>query len=284
MKNGRYIFILTVLTLLLFGASKWLSVNPSVPQKQSQPAQVNKKQANLKYQRSEKQKSRPIRMVTLYPAGSIAVSKTSPKKELQKKKKPTKTIKVIKPKTQFKEKPKEPVNKTAVISPRMKGDRPTLEVGYEEIGFESYIDVIERIGRLFILVEEKGRIKLGPEVSLKRRELFPSLSIGKDRYALDRPHLISDPFIKELLSGLTLPSTAITDRVVLIFNSPFDNMLWQVIGSIAVAYSLDLGKLSRISGKYIKRGNGIFLQLSYAVMKDTLKKTPFRRTIRVTLG
>jgi hypothetical protein len=282
MKNGRYIFLLTVLTLLLFGASEWVSSNPKISNKLAQSQKNSGRKPLPKYQPSQKSKSQPIRMVTLYPSGSIVIEKppvkTSPPKKI-----PKKIEKVSKPKRKPVKKRPPVAKKNAVVSQRFKGDRPNLEVSYQGIGFEKYIDVIERVGRLFVLVEEDGRMKLGPEVSLKRQEVFLSSGFERGRYALDRPHLISDPYINNLLSGLNLPQTAITDRVVLIFNSPFDNLLWSVINSVASEHNLKLSNLSQISGEYIDTGDGIFLQFSHAKFKNSQIITPFSRTIRVTL-
>jgi hypothetical protein len=282
MKNGRYIFLLSVLTLLLFGASEWLSINPKIPNKLSQSQKNSNKKSLPKYQRNEKSQSQPIRMVTLYPSGSIVVEKV-PVRVLAPKKPPNQAKKYSKPKRKPVRKRRPAAKKNAVVSPRLKGDRPNLEVSYQGIGFEKYIDVIERVGRLFVLVEEEGRLKLGPEVSLKRQEVFLSSGFEKGRYALDRPHLISDPYINSFLSVLNLPKTAITDRVVLVFNSPFDNLLWSVISNVAAEHNLKLSNLSQISGEYIDNGDGIFLQFSHARFKNSQIITPFNRTIRVTL-
>ena len=89
MKNGRYIFILAVLTALLFGVSHWLSANTSMPHRQNQNVSKEKQKttANRKNPAPEKREARKtpqVRVVTLYPAGSIAVRKPKP----QKRKKP----------------------------------------------------------------------------------------------------------------------------------------------------------------------------------------------------
>jgi len=280
MSNGRYIFLLTVLTALLFGVSQWLSNNPLALHEQSQKASANKKQMAPKRQASKRvtPQKRSVRMVTLYPAGSIAVKRAQPRV-----KPPAKIIKISKPKPRPVKKQRQPVMKVANASKPREGDRPTLEVGYDSIGFERYVEIMERIGRLFVLVEEDNRIKLGPEVSLKRRELIPSTGIRKGRYAVNRPHLIADPFIQDQLAGLKLPATALTDRVVLILNRPFDAMLWDAISEIAATKNVDLARIARISGRYVSKSNGIFLQLSHAILKNTLKEFSFRKSIRVTL-
>ena len=283
MKNGRYIFILAVLTALLFGVSHWLSANTSIPHRQDQNASEEKQKdtENRKKPAPEKRKARQtpqVRVVTLYPAGSIAVRKPQPKKKPE----PVNT-EAPRKKAELTVTNTAPEKDIPYISRFYTGDRPTLEVGYEKIGFDRYIDVMERVGRLFVLIDDGGQVKLGPEVSFRRRALIGDRGIEKERYAVDRPHLIADPFIVEILSELDLPAIALTDRVVLVFNNPFDNLIWDVIGSMAAARDLTLANISRVSGTYIKRGQGIFLQLTHAVIKDTLKEMSFSRSIRVAL-
>ena len=70
---------------------------------------------------------------------------------------------------------------------------------------------------------------------------------------------------------------------MLVFNSPFDSLLWDVITDVAADNNLRLSDIAQVSGDYISRDNGIFLKLSRAVMKDTLIELSFKRTIRVTL-
>ena len=281
MKNGRYIFLLTVLTAFLFGVSQWLSDNTPEPHKQTQKAMVKAKQENGGQRnpvtrKKQTRKIPQVRVVTLYPAGSLAVKKPEKKPVVKKVVTPKPVVRPMKT-VAVKEKD------VPTVSRSYKGDRPKLEMGYEAIGFDQYIDVMERVGRLFVLIEDDNKVELGPEVSLKRKTLLGDRGIQNRRYALDRPHLIADPFIEDLLSELELPSNALKDRVVLVFNRPFDNLLWDIIGSVAAANDLNLENIAQVSGDYVDNGNGIFLRLDRAVMKDSLKELPFYRSIRVTL-
>jgi len=299
MKKGRYIFLLTVLTVFLFGASHWISSDKTAPHKQTQNASLKKQktevnQAKINRKREHSRKSQEVRVVTLYPAGSISVRKPPPKekppvrkvkaqkKRVEAPKKKTKPLKVLAKTTPMKTKPP-PEKDIPHVSRTYIGERPKLEVGYDYIGFDRYIDVMERVGRLFVLIEDGDKVKLGPEVSLIRRTILGDRGIEKEQYAVDRPHLISDPFIGEILSELDLPETALKDRVVLLFNSPFDDLLWDVIASVADAKNITLGSIMQVSGDYIEKGDGIILKLTHAVIKDTLKEMPFNRSIRVSL-
>ena len=299
MKKGRYIFLLTVLTIFLFGASQWISSDKTVPHKQTENASLKKQQkevnqAKINRKREHSSTSQDVRVVTLYPAGSISVRKPPPKEKLpvrkvkaQKKKveaskKKTKPLKVLAKTTPTKTKPP-PEKDVPHVSRTYTGERPKLEVGYDYIGFDRYIDVMERVGRLFVLIEDGDKVKLGPEVSLIRKTILGDRGIEKEQYAVDRPHLISDPFIGELLTELDLPETVLKDRVVLLFESPFDDLLWDVIASVAAAKNIALGSIMQVSGDYIEKGDGIILKLTHAVIKDTLEEMPFNRSIRVSL-
>ena len=235
-----------------------------------------------------------MRVVTLYPAGSISVRKPPLKEKLPVRKVKAQKKRVEAPKkkpkplkAQVKAAPAEnkppPEDDVPHVSRTYIGERPKLEVGYDYIGFNRYIDVMERVGRLFVLIEDGDRVKLGPEVSLIRKTILGDRGIEKEQYAVDRPHLISDPFIRELLTELDLPETALKDRVVLLFNSPFDDLLWDVIASVAAAKNITLGSIMQVSGDYIEKGDGVILKLTHAVIKDTLEEMPFNRSIRVSL-
>ena len=299
MKKGRYIFLLTVLTVFLFGASKWISSDKIDPHKQTEKASLNtpKKQGNqakINRKREHSSKSQEVRVVTLYPAGSISVRKPPPKEKppIRKVKAQKKGVEAPKKKpkplkVQVKAAPAEnkppPEDDVPHVSRSYIGERPKLEVGYDYIGFNRYIDVMEKVGRLFVLIEDGDKVKLGPEVSLIRKTILGDRGIEKEQYAVDRPHLISDPFIGQLLTELDLPETAMKDRVVLLFNSPFDDLLWDVIASVAAAKNITLGSIMQVSGDYIEKGDSIILKLTHAVIKDTLKEMPFNRSIRVSL-
>ena len=210
MKKGRYIFVLAILTAFLFGVSQWVSMKRLPPHKQTQKAavmeQTSKPDANTAKHSKPLNQLRPqARIVTLYPAGSFTVKKTKPKSKPPKKKQVEKPpikqkVEVKKLEVQPQKKPTPKHKDVPRVSHTFKGDRPTLEVGYGDIGFDRYIDVMERVGRLFVLIDDEGQIKLGPEVSLKRKKRLGERGIDEGRFALDRPHLISDPFIKNLLS------------------------------------------------------------------------------------
>ena len=83
---------------------------------------------------------------------------------------------------------------------------------------------------------------------------------------MERPHLISDRFIVDRLTRLQLPA-AQHDRVVLVFNTPFDDLLWSVIDRTLADQNMRLEDIARVSADYVPEGGGIFLKFSHAIAK-----------------
>ena len=77
---------MAVLTVFLFGASQWISADKTVPHKQTEKASLKKlksevNQTNINRKREHNRNSQEVRVVTLYPAGSISVRKPPPKEK-----------------------------------------------------------------------------------------------------------------------------------------------------------------------------------------------------------
>ena len=154
---------------------------------------------------------------------------------------------------------------------------------WEQIGFDHYVEVIERVGRLYVLVKEGQDVQLGPEVSLARTELLGNRGIDKANYAIERPHLISDDFIEDSLSLLRLPEAALKDRVVLVFNAPFDRLLWQVIGKIIADQDLRIEDILKVSADYVLENRTIYLKFSSAIAKRNSQLLSLKRKIPVVM-
>jgi hypothetical protein len=171
---------------------------------------------------------------------------------------------------------------TTRASRKLTGNRPALEVAYDEIGFTRYLDVIERVGRLFVLVETENGARLGPEISLKRLSVYPR---GADMtvLAVKRPHLVSDERIRDRLAMIKIPHEAFNDSVVLILTKPFDDLLWDTIKDAIGKHGLKLHQVSQIIGDYAEGRNGVFLKLNSVVVKGTGKLVRLNRKLRVSL-
>lgn len=162
------------------------------------------------------------------------------------------------------------------------GDRPVLEVGYEEIGFNRYLDIIERVGRFFILIQRGEERGIGPQVSLRNGKLYRRKG-SLDSMATVRPHLVSDVRIHDRLRTIDLPDDALDDRVVLILTEPFDSLLWDIIDETIASRGLNLSKVALIRGTYVEGNNGVFLRFDSAVEKVSGKKIALSRKLRISL-
>jgi len=221
------------------------------------------------------------RLVPLYAEGDLYVPKTpKPKKHPLPKKKPAAVKKLLK--KVAKKARTVPKPSPAPVSKELTGNRPVLELAYDDIGFRRYLDVIERVGRLFVLLETKGGARLGPEISLKRQFIYPR---GADMsvLAVKRPHLVSDERIRERLAIIKIPAKANDDSVILLLTKPFDNLLWDTITEELAKRRLGLYQVSEIIGDYTEGKNGVFVQLESAVVKQSGKRVRLNRKLRVTL-
>ena len=71
--------------------------------------------------------------------------------------------------------------------------------------------------------------------------------------------------------------------MVLVFNTPFDDLLWNVIDRTLADQNMRLEDIARVSADYVPEDGGIFLKFYYAVTKKNPKHLLLERTMRVTL-
>ena len=167
-------------------------------------------------------------------------------------------------------------------SPETHGDRPILEVSYSDIGFDRYLNVIERIGRLFILINSSTGPTLGPEISLRHSRVYGDRSDFSD-LATKRPHQVSDAKILERLQNIDLPPDAVTGSVVLVMNQPFDNLLWDTIDDTLANRGLKIEQIGKITGNYTEETGRVSLDLEIAVLKGSKKVMYLDQTLMVAL-
>jgi hypothetical protein len=253
-------FWLVLLAVLLVGGIERLSPRQSDPHWQASEESPATHQA-----RADATSPKGTRLVPLYPVGDIYVEKPKPKAEPKK------------------EPPRKNPPRNSPPKPSFDGDRPVLEVGYDSIGFERYLEVIERVGRFFVLIDGVDGVKLGPEVSLRHGTLNRMENVDADHLASERPHLVSDPRIQERLATIGVPSDAYDDSVVLMLTRPFDSVLWDVIGETLARRGLALEEVAEIDGAYVEGGNGVFLRLDAAIAKADQRRVPLGRRLRISL-
>jgi len=224
--------------------------------------------------------------VPLYAAGDLFVPAAPEPRKVRKKaikKKTKKPSKVNRPKPATKVRNATSRNRPPSLATRkLDGDRPQLEVAYDKIGFSRYLDVIERVGRLFVLVNTGSGPRLGPEISLKRRLIYPR-SADMSVLAVKRPHLVSDDRILGRLEKIAIPDDALADSVVLILTRPFDSLLWDTITETLKQRGLRLDQVSRIKGVYVEGSRGVFLRLDSVVVRATGKQVRLDQKLRVSL-
>ena len=98
-----------------------------------------------------------------------------------------------------------------------------------------------------------------------------------------RPHLVSDPRIRERLEVVELPPQAARDRVVLLLTTPFDSMLWDAVAKTVSRHGVGLDEIEHIIGAYVEGSDGVFLRLDAAALRKDGRKIPLGRKIRVSL-
>lgn len=262
--------LIMLLALMLVGVSERLASRTIIPDQQttqSSAAATSGKKAATKPRPARKSGAR---VVSLYPSGSLFVSRPKPAAKRKQKAKPAGKRAKLK--------------NTSLPSPSMKGNRPVLEVAYEGIGFNRYLDIIERVGSFFVLLRSGAGPELGPELSLQKRTISAADGHDMGLLAANRPHLVSDPRIKGRLKMIKLPANAYQDRVVLMLNKPFDSLLWETIRKTVAGHGLALKDIARVSGDYVEGGKGgVFLRLDTAVTRIGGKRIRLGRRLRVTL-
>lgn len=210
------------------------------------------------------------RLVPLYPRGDLLVAQTA--KADPKAQRPKKSAAAV-------EKKQAPLKPPSLDQD---GNRPILEVGYDQIGFAQYLDVIEHVGRFFVLLESEDGSRLGPEVSLSGGYLYAGQT-DLTRLAIDRPHLVTDLKVHDRLSSIDLPTEAFDDRVVLVLTKPFDSLLWDSISESLTKQGFSLNQVGLVTGAYVTGKNGVFLELDRAVIKEDGHRVSLNKRVRVSL-
>jgi hypothetical protein len=258
-----------------------ITAHPSSDHHQDQGGSPPKNAAQPRSDTTANNSQETARFVPLYAEGDLHVRKTVNLKKKKISKKDRKSQRKQAKSTNKKARRTTKVPPVTTAS-KLTGDRPVLEVAYKDIGFSRYLDVIERVGRLFVLVETEKGSRLGPEISLKRRLLYRQSS-DLNVLAVKRPHLVSDGRIRDRLATIKIPDEAYDDSVVLILTKPFDDLLWDTIEAALRKRQLGLHQVSQIVGDYTEETNGVFLQFDSAVIKGTGKMVRLNQKLRVSL-
>ena len=161
--------------------------------------------------------------------------------------------------------------------------RPVLVASYDGIGFARYLEIVESVGRFFVLLRLEGGTKIGPPVSLARRQTIPYRQSPTTGLATERPHLVSDRDVRRRLREMRLPRHAFEDRVALLFKDGFDRMLWAAVGDALHRRKLTLGQVEEVKGHYVLRSGAIHLEFDNAKLKEGGGYVFLSEAIRVKL-
>lgn len=262
-----WFFVLAVAFVIMIDR---ISTHERTPHSQVSAAQAAKKSVKKSPPSSTPAPMARTQLVPLYPKGDLFVRKIKKPKVKPKPKRPRKVAATKKRRP------------SPLPTPNRDGDRPVLEAGYDEIGFVHYMDVIERVGRLFVLLKTEKGPRLGPEISFSNGVLSTHKS-DLSTLATDRPHLVSDPKIQDRLAEIELPLGALDDSVVLMLNKPFDALLWDTISKTLSRRGFSLNQVRLITGAYVIGKDGIFLRLDKAITKDGKRRIPLKHRLRVSL-
>ena len=277
-------FAFVLLAIILVIGVDHISARDGVDQHQQQDRKNQSSKHEPPQDIQKNKASYNTTLVPFYSVGDLFSKQTQPEKMvLEKKSKtsnksnPTKRSQLKKKKARMTAQSQNSFHRKA-----LSGDRPVLEVDYEVIGFNRYLEVIERVGRLFVLIETKAGTQLGPEVSLKRQMIYDKKA-DMSVLAVKRPHMVSDEKIFHRLSAIEIPENALADSVVLILTKPFDDLLWSTITKTLKRQGVQLKQISHIVGVYTSGPKGVFLRLDGAVIRATGKKISLGHRIRVSL-
>ena len=229
----------------------------------------------------------PVTEIPLYEGGDLPTSKPI-KKKVVKRRPPTET-KQSPPKPAPRRRPA-PI-KAPVIGPEpaasLEGSeeavRPVLVASYDQIGFARYLEVVETVGRFFVLLKREGSAKIGPPVSLARRMTLRRKQNPTAGLAIERPHLVSDRDVRLRLREMQLPIRAYSDRVALLFREGFDRSLWFAVGNALRKKKLALSQVDEVKGHYVLRSGSIFLEFDSAQLKEDGGYVALSDAVRVAL-
>ena len=237
----------------------------------------------------------PVTEIPLYESGDLPARKPIRKKVIKRRSVQKMKLSPIKPALRQKARPTPrqkpaPMKATAadpapdtIPEGREEAVQPVLVASYDQIGFARYLEVIEKVGRFFILLRHEGGTKIGPPVSLARRATLRRNRRPTAGLAMERPHLVSDHDVRRRLQEMRLPTNAYPDRVALLFNVGFDRALWFAVGNALRQKKLALHQVEEVKGHYVLRSGGIYLEFDSALLKEDGVYVPLSDAIKVTL-
>ncbi len=275
MKSNRQTLVFSVLVIfLLIGLQSINNVDKKYRNQVSEEAKEDKSETS--FTRIIKNPQNSISsIIPLYKSGDLITHNRPEKKTFKKINSASKTVK-SKTKNFSKD------NSTTKKRDNLTGDRPVLDVSYSDIGFQRYVELIEKKGRLFLLLDNAGKLELGPAITLNESKILKH-SNDMSRLAVSRPHMISDNMIKENIANIDIPKTALAESVVLIFHKPFDSVLWDTIEDTLDKVKVSMSEVSQVTGEYMYKNKRIMLVFKNAILKKNGQIIPLKSSMTVSL-
>ncbi len=160
----------------------------------------------------------------------------------------------------------EPVQSIAVPKTRTKRTRPQFQLGYNEIGLEVYLQVVERIGTLHLVLSNGGKPRYGPAISFIKRKISTD-ELDQKNLAVERPYSVTDRELPRYLGLFTLPLGSLKGQLVLFLNKSFDRLLWNTLTAKLSKKNYGLSDIASVNGQYIREAQHIIIRIEKAKAK-----------------
>ena len=163
------------------------------------------------------------------------------------------------------------VSPPPVSEPVTKETFPTFKLDYSNIGLAAYLQMAEKIGKLYVILEEEGRFGLGPAISFKNNKLeeFAFGEPYRKRHLADsRPYWVTDPELHRHLASFNLPLNHLASQLVLFLRKSFDEELWRTLETELSERDYKLSDIASVKGQYEREAQNIFIYLETAETKS----------------
>ena len=148
---------------------------------------------------------------------------------------------------------------------------PTFKLDYSKIGLAAYLQMAEKIGKLYVILHEGGKYGLGPAISFKDNKLeeFAFGEPYRKRHLADGiPYWVDDPELHRHLGSFNLPLNHVDSQLVLFLKKSFDEDLWRALETELSERDYKLSDIVSVKGQYEREAQNIFISLETAETKS----------------
>lgn len=168
------------------------------------------------------------------------------------------------------------VSPPPVSEPVTKETFPAFKLDYSKIGLATYLQMAEKIGKLYVILQEGGKYGLGPAISFKDNKL-EEFAFGKPyrkrHLAHEIPYWVDDPELHRHLGIFNLPLNHVDSQLVLFLKKSFDEELWRVLEKVLSEKDYKLSDIASVKGQYVREAQNIliFLETAETKSKETIE-------------